>query len=246
MRRSTLLAASTVLALTTILPTAGPASAGPANDRPADVEVLRLACAASTTDSGPVVHCEWSAPQSPAAAGVKLLRLDPAVDDHRGVVYRSGDLSQTEFTDAKVRAGQRYAYVVVAVNADGRLVARSRAERVGVPGATDVEVLRLRCALGPAAEAVGCEWSAPTSPRAEVVTLWRSVDGEVREVVERFRPSGPYAYRDRVPPAAERIVYAVVVTDRSGEIVGRSRPEAVRIPDADVRPSDRTRELAAP
>jgi hypothetical protein len=241
-----MLTATAVLALTAILPTAGTASAGAERDRTADVEVLRLECQARTTDAGSVVRCEWSEPTSPAAAAVKLFRLDPAVDDHRRVVYRSGNLAQTEFTDTSVRTGHRYAYAVVAVNADGRLVARSRTEWVRVPAASDVEVLRLHCELGDAADVVGCEWSRPTEPRAHVVTLWRSVDGGAREVVERFRPAGPNAYRDRVPPAAEHIVYAIVVTDRAGGIVGRSRPDVVRIPEVDVRPSDRSRELAAP
>jgi hypothetical protein len=229
MRRLTVLTASAVMAMVAITPSSA-ASAS-------EVEALRLDCRAQTTDSEPVVRCAWSEPRTSAATGVKLFRLDPAVDDQRQVVYRSGDLSQTGFTDTHVRAGHRYVYAVVAFNSDGRVVARSRAEWVRVPTTPDVEVLRLQCELGPARAAIGCEWSRPETRDAAVVTLWRSVDGGEREIVERFRPSGPTAYRDRVPAAAERIVYAVIATDRAGDIVARSRAEAVRIPEIDAAPS---------
>lgn len=238
MRRLTVLTASAVMAMVAITPSST-ASAS-------EVEALRLDCQPQTTDSGPAVRCAWSEPRTPAAAGVKLYRLDPAVDDQRQVVYRSADLSQTRFTDTHVRAGHRYVYAVVAFTSDGRVVARSRAEWVRVPKAPDMEVLRLQCEVGPAGAAVGCEWSRPETRDAAVVTLWRSIDGGEREIVERFRPSGPSAYRDRVPAAAQHIVYAVIATDRAGDVVARSRAEAVRIPGIDSSRPIVTPERAAP
>lgn len=230
MRPITLLSAGAI-ALTALVPTT--VSAG---DRATDhhLEALRLECAARVTDAGPAVRCEWSEPTAPSAVAVKLFRLDLAFDDHRRVVYRSGELGITGFTDTEVRTGHRYAYAVVAYGEDGRVVARSRAEWVRVPSAHDVEVLRLHCSLGPAREAVGCEWSRPESQDAYVVSLWRSVDGGQRELVERFRPSGPNAYRDPVPGDATTITYAVIVAGEDGSIVARSRLESVRIPTIDV------------
>lgn len=205
------------------------------------VEALRLRCAARTTDvatdtgsAAAAVHCEWSAPTSPHAAVVRVLRLDPSVDDHRRVVFRTPDLALTTFTDTKVRRGHRYAYVVQALSPTGRVVGQSATVWVRVPRGTDVEVLRLDCRLGPAGEAIGCEWSRPRHPDAAVVTLWRSVDGGPREVVGRFRPSGPNAYRDPVPGGASKVTYAVVATTSADRIVARSRPETIRLPDRAV------------
>lgn len=206
---------------------AAPAAAGAAPP----VEVLRLECAARVTDQAAVVRCEWSVPDSAEAAGLRLWRYDPAVDRVRQVVYRSDHLDDTAFVDTAVRRGHRYTYVIQALTEDGRVVARSRAETVGVPDRREVEVLRLACAVGAAGDAVGCEWSPPGSPDAEIVELWRSVNGGVRELVERFRPTGPSAYRDPVPDGADRITYAVLARDFDGAIVARSRPERVRIPD---------------
>lgn len=245
MRRITLVSAALAAAL--IVP-AGAATAGrDADDRPVrdaaidrahDIERLRLHCAARITDratdkstsGAAVVGCEWSAPTSTRAAGVRLWRLDPAVDDHRRVVFRTGDLEVTTFTDTKVRRGHVYAYAVQALSSSGRVVGQSEVVRVHVPGDTDVEVLRLQCRLGPAREAIGCRWSRPEHREAAVVTLWRSVDGGPREIVERFRPDGPNTYRDPVPAGASRVTYAVIATSSSDRIVARSRPETVRIP----------------
>lgn len=208
----------------------------PERDRPHDLERLRLACAPRITDAGAAVGCEWSAPTSPRAAGVRLLRLGPT-DDHRRVVFRTADLHVTSFTDGPLRPG-RYAYAVQAVSSNGTIVGRSETVRVLVPEPHGVEVLRLACHLGPAHEAIGCEWSRPTSRDADVITLWRSVDGGPREVVERFRPSGPNAYRDPVPQGASKVTYAVIATSPDDRIVARSRAETVRLPDDRVRPTD--------
>lgn len=202
------------------------------------LEPMRLGCEVRSTDEGSVVGCKWSEPGSPRVASVRLFRLDPNVDPHRMVVYRSEDLTQTAFTDSKVRAGHRYAYAVQTYDANGRVVGRSRAEWVRIPPIDDpaVEVLKLACALGDSGEWVGCEWSRPVRTDASVVSLWRSVDSGDRELVEQFRPEGPSVYRDAVPAGAGSITYAVVATTESDRVVARSRPVTVRIPQTDVRP----------
>ena len=76
------------------------------------------------------------------------------------------------------------------------------------------------------------------SAHAAVVSLWRSVDGGARELVEQFRPEGPAAYRDAVPAGARSVTYAVVATTDSDRVVARSRSVTVRIPQNHVRPVD--------
>ncbi|MDJ0768788.1 MAG: hypothetical protein QNJ12_08340 [Ilumatobacter sp.] len=245
MRRSILTVVASAAAFTMVLPMS--VQAGDADrrsdgvsDRRSGLEALRLECAVRTTDAGPAVRCEWSMPQAPAASWVRLVRLDPDTDRHRQVVFRTADLTETGYLDAEVRAGHRYVYAVQALSEAGRVVGQSRPERVRVTA--DVEVLRLRCRLGPAREAIGCEWSRPQSRDAFVVSLWRSVDGGPRELVERFRPSGPNAYRDPVPAGASKVTYAVIATTETDRIVARSRPETVRIPRPDAA---RDREVLA-
>ena len=100
-------------------------------------------------------------------------------------------------------------------------------------------MIDLGCALAVGAESVHCRWTAPTVAGAETTALWRSVDGHGRELVASFPADGQTAYRDPVPPGASRLVYALIVTNADGRIVGRSRPEKVAIPPD--RPTSDTR-----
>ncbi len=204
------------------------------------LEPIRLKCEVRSTDTGSVVACEWSEPTSNQAVAVRLFRHDPAVDPHRMVVYRSENLAETHFTDTEVREGHRYAYAVQAYDANGRVVGRSRAEWVSIPHVSDhaVEVLELVCGLGDFGGWIGCEWSQPVSRDAAVVSLWRSVDGGEREVVQQFRPKGPNAYRDSVPVGAHHVSYVVIVTSGTDRVVGRSRAVTVRVPQIDAGPVD--------
>ena len=145
-----------------------------------------------------------------------------------------------EFTDAAVRPGHVYRYALQLLGEHGRIVGRSRVETVRVPGTPPgLEAIGLECELAVGGEQVGCRWSAPTSALAATVALWRSVDGQGRELVASFRAGGQTAYRDPVPPGASRLVYALTVTNAEGRIVGRSRPEHVAIPPD--RPTPDTR-----
>jgi hypothetical protein len=207
-----------------------------------DVEPIELDCAVRTTDARAAVHCEWSQPTWRMAHAVRLYRFDPATDPHRQVVFRTGELERTSFTDTQVRSGHGYAYAVVVVDEHGRSVGRSRTEWVRVPGDDgdrDVEVLRLECALGSAHEVIGCQWSRPRSRDAAVVSLWRTVDDGPRVLVETFRPTGPSGYRDPVPAGAAEVTYLVTASAESDRVVARSRPETVRIPVITDRPTVR-------
>jgi hypothetical protein len=224
------------------------ATSGASND---GFQVVRLECAvrpadtADTADTAqPVVHCRWSEPHVPPAAVVRLWRLvDPGSGQSREVVYRSEDLTVQHFTDDAVRRGHVYLYAVQLLGENGRIVGRSRVEVVRIPPARPgLEAIELGCALADEGAHAHCRWSAPTADSAETVALWRSVDGQGRELVASFPADGQTAYRDPVPAGASRLVYAVIVTDVDGRIVGRSRPETVAIPPdrptPDTRPPD--------
>lgn len=125
----------------------------------------------------------------------------------------------------------------VALIAPGASTVAADREAAPSPVADRIEVLRLDCRVAdgqpsPAATRVrvGCEWTTPTTAR--VLTLWRSVDGGPRERVASFAHRIPSSYRDVVPASTSRVVYAVIGTDGDGDIVARSRPDGVAIPDA--------------
>jgi hypothetical protein len=198
------------------------------------LEPLRLNCEVRLSDDIAGTQCAWSAPTSDAAAGVRLMRAAIGIDQGRQVVFRTTDLSVTEYVDTPIRTGVRYAYAVIAVNDVGRIVGRSRAVVTGVPAdeLPTVEPLRLHCRAGFSELAqrnrVGCEWTLPDSP-ARTLTLWRSVDHSVRERVALFSPPFAASYLDVVPAGSTIVEYTVLATDGQGEIVARSRAKQVDI-----------------
>ena len=215
---------------------------GSSTRRTAHVEVMRLNCTAHDGDVA-AIRCRWSVPDD--AAGTRLLRVALGSGTGRVTVHRTDDPSANTYVDTPVRRGVRYLYAVRAIDAAGRLVGASRPAIAGVPVPDDppaVEVLRLKCAAT-GADTVRCGWNAPIAP-AGVLTLWRSVDGGVRERVASFRPPFATSYGDQVPAASSRAVYTVIATDGAGEIVARSRADGVTFSDVeppavDVGPTDR-------
>jgi hypothetical protein len=108
-------------------------------------EVLRLSCRARIVDTAPtlstdraavdapgrpVVGCEWSPTHLRRAAGYHVYRS--ADGGGRELIARTG-LDRTSMVDDNVAFGHRYAYVVVAVDADGKMLSRSRVARVDIP-----------------------------------------------------------------------------------------------------------------
>lgn len=96
------------------------------------------------------------------------------------------------------------------------------------------EVLRIECAA-PAAVAghrvhIGCSWTLPTEAPVRQLTLWRSVDGGVRERVATFGWPFENSYRDVVPAGTQRVAYAIIGTNGVGRLVARSRADVVRLP----------------
>jgi len=235
------------LTASTVAGTSVSARSGASSD---EFQVVRLECAVraagtadtvDAVDAQPVVHCRWSEPIVPPASAVRLWRLvDPGSGHAREIVYRSDDLTVQAFTDDAVRRGHVYMYAVQLLGESGRIVGRSRVEVVRIPTARPaLEAIELGCELADEGAHVHCRWTAPAAAAAETAALWRSVDGQGRELVASFPADGQTAYRDPVPPGASRLVYALIVTDADGRIVGRSRPETVAIPP--TRPTPETR-----
>ncbi|MFK7919184.1 MAG: hypothetical protein AB8G14_14000 [Ilumatobacter sp.] len=189
------------------------------------VDVLQLGCEGRVRDDVAAIGCRWTVPDG--AVGVRLVRLAVGSGEARQVIHRTSDPWSNTFVDTEIRRGVRYLYVVQAIDAAGGIVATSRPAVAGVAPnpSPDVEVLRLDCsATGEVA--VRCRWTVPIEP-ARTLTLWRSVDGAAREVVESFAAPFPTSYGDLVPTSTTRAIYAVIATDSSGEIVARSRADGV-------------------
>jgi hypothetical protein len=109
-------------------------------DRPVDVEPLRLECRGGMTDERAVIGCRWSASQSERFAGYRLMRKGP--DGMREIVFRTDDRGATQFAEHDVRPGVTYAYKVVAVGTDEKVVGESRVAEASVgpvaaPASTD-------------------------------------------------------------------------------------------------------------
>ena len=83
-------------------------------------------------------------------------------------------------------------------------------------------------------------WTSGHSSATDKAThyeLWRVVNRGHRELVGEYRPH-VFAARDDVPEDAAVVKYAVLAFDADGEIVGRSRPTAIRFPVVSDRVTD--------
>ncbi|MDW3217713.1 MAG: hypothetical protein R8F63_03785 [Acidimicrobiales bacterium] len=104
------------------------------------VEPMRLTCEPHRTDTATdvvadrppsfAVGCNWSEITNDAAVGYVVFK---AVDGGERSVFARVGLDVTSIRDDDVVAGHRYTYVVTAVDGEGHVVGRSRAETVGVP-----------------------------------------------------------------------------------------------------------------
>jgi hypothetical protein len=200
----------------------------------APLDALSLSCEGRDRDVASV-RCRWTVPAD--AAGVRVVRVTLGSGEGRIVVHRTDDPSMNTFVDAPVRRGVRYMYAVRAVDSSGDLIAASRPVVAGVRPADDgIEALRLDCnATG--STVVRCRWTNPeTADRT--LTLWRSVDGTVRERVASFDHRFATSYGDTVLANTSSVVYAVIATDGSGEIVARSRADLVQMPSNEVSASE--------
>ncbi len=103
-------------------------TAGVAPPEP-EIEALDLKCEAieAAESDGQGANCRWSATSTRTAVGYQLWR---AVDrDARELVWRGG-LDTNHYADRLPASAQLVSYAVLAVDADGEIVARSRAVQV--------------------------------------------------------------------------------------------------------------------
>ena len=195
----------------------------------------------------PKAVCAWTETEHPDAAGYKLIRRAAG---ERSVVFRTGDLSTTTFTDTNVEFNTRYRYRVVVVDENGRRLQRSRWNRAFVLS-PDTERLHLDCVATDTDRAetdpaetdraetdkaptkpVLCEWEPAESKAAVEYQLWRRVRGHHRELVVTTGLD-VLSHVDDVPADTGKVIYAVLALDADGEIVGRSAISKVRWPVTD-------------
>jgi hypothetical protein len=102
----------------------------------ARVEPLRLSCAGSSEGGQPTITCRWSQPES---RGVAQSRLWRERDGAKRVLATVG-ADATQYVDRTVERGGSYQYLVEALDAEGRVVARSAAVRTVCCGAAPARV----------------------------------------------------------------------------------------------------------
>lgn len=102
-------------------PTERPADKPAATASPAPVKpaALRLACGAATEGDRKGIACRWSMSEHPSFATYRLWRAE---GDRKAIIFRTADRQRTHYFDTAVRAGQKYAYKVEAVDSGGRVV----------------------------------------------------------------------------------------------------------------------------
>jgi len=208
---------------------------GASVDEPQSIDVveqgrehLRLACEGVDGDRGTGVLCGWTQSSHPRFAGYRLLRSD---GDQRVTVLETRDRSKTRFLDEKVRRGVRYTYAVQVVDAHGVVIGAGGPSTSGLRPIPDEE-LRFDCSLTSDGDhrGVACKWEEATHPEARGYVLFRSVDQGPREELFRTGVDGPNRYFDRDVSAGHGYLYAVVLLDLEGEVIGGGGPVAVSLP----------------
>jgi hypothetical protein len=202
--------------------------------------VLKLACDIVRADAAaPAVSCWWTAPPSRAALDAanpadytfRLGRVGGG--EGRTIVYEG---TGTTHVDATVEPGTKFGYLVQAVNANGRTVARSRMVRVAVPDPAP-DHLRLGCSAEERAAAdntarrpvVACTWSAPDGKHLAGFRLFRLDLNEKgwRQVVYRGEDT---SFVDEKVRPGHRYTYLVQALDHREHIIGTSDVVDVEVP----------------
>lgn len=195
-----------------------------------DVEKLRLRCRSRlTTDGTPGVYCRWSVPTSEDAAVVALQRNG---GDGWATIHETDELDARRHLDTTGEPGSRYRFRVVALDADGERVARSRIARATVLD-PQFDFLRLSCvAIDLDNPTASCEWTA--SDEATSYELWRIVNRDSRELVGTFGSDELGAIDDQLGEDTALVRYAVLGKNDADELVARSKVRRVRFPVAET------------
>lgn len=247
----------------------GPLDARPALDRPIDrpdvPNEIKARCVGSVRDTGEgSVECNWTAREDLDVAGWQLWKIMVRPEHGERALVAELRPEVTTFVDTDVEVPAHYLYAVLAIDADGEIIARSAVAPASLnkPPGHD-EGLRLKCRpVGPhdrpsvdtsladivPADAkpidvappnfepsIGCEWSPAQVDTAVGYVLWRQVDGGERVTIAR---TGLDLTRfvDTDVASGHRYVYVATAVDAAGEVVARSHAEHVGIPGPRPRP----------
>lgn len=185
---------------------------------------IKLHCRGSIADS-PVVGCSWRAPDDAGIASFQLWNLQTApTEGVRNLVAELG-ADASSYVDGAVTAPASYLYVVLGLDAEGEIVARSRVDRARL-GDPSIERLRLTCdGVEGDTPAVTCGWTAPEDAAVASYVLYRNSKGEDRAVIATLGADST-GFTDTTVECGVRYRYKLVGLNADGEIVAKSRRDA--------------------
>ena len=192
---------------------------------------VKLRCDGEVHETRPAVDCSWRSGRDVAVRAWQVWKLQvwPRVGERSLVAEVGPDVTSVRDQDVDVPAG--YVYVVLGLDNDGDIIARSRS--VGVRLADHrLEILDLDCegVVSPEGSAVGCAWSAVQSERAVNYEIYRAADDQPRQKIDTVG-LGSTTYRDTRTEPGVRYQYSVVAVDADGELVAIARPVVAGLPD---------------
>ncbi|MEM7142442.1 MAG: hypothetical protein AAF548_15570 [Actinomycetota bacterium] len=193
------------------------------------------------------VHCEWRSEAEVRSWQLWNAQIRPERGARALVAELGADVAS--YTDAEVEVPGKYVYVVLGLDGEGEVIARSRVEVVKLRHReADIARIGLRCkAHRTDVEdeiAVGCNWSDVRSDTAVGYVVSKAVDGGEPAVIARTGLDVTDVRDDDVEKG-RRYAYVVVAVDGDGEVVGRSRIETVGVKGRDGerdRPVDAVRD----
>ncbi len=209
---------------------------------------VKLGCRGHVENGEGAVGCHWRSIDDRAVASWQLRNLQ--VRPEAGVRNLVAELGPDAegYRDTNVVVPAAYVYAVLALDADGEIIGRSRVaaavlhERtphleplhLGCAGhRTEVDRAELDAVVPDLAVWVTCEWRPATSDTAAGYVVWRNVDGGEREAIARTGLDQTAIRDDDVSPG-HRYRYVIQAVDADGNTVGRSRMVMVAF-----RPYDR-------
>ena len=213
---------------------------------------VALRCTGRFADRGPVVGCAWRAREGVEVAQWQLWRLQ--IRPERGGRELVAELGSdvTAYDDHDVSSPAVYLYVVLGLDRDGGIVARSRpdvarlVERPHVAihlachlrrSVTDQPVVTaVSDAVEPGFEpSIVCRWEAKDRAGIRGYVVHRSVDGGERSTIAEVG-ADTTSIVDHEVRFGHRYSYVVTALNHEGQVVGRSRVVTIGVP---VRPHDR-------
>ena len=233
--------AASLLVPSTALAAAGAPSTGGTDPvatttTPASLPAIKLDCTLTVLNPlGPAklhrgIVCRWVAPEGVSVKAYRLWRTVDGPKGHRHLIATVPADGALRHVDKRIARGHNYAYVVVAIGADGSRVAVSK--RVTVHVGRPAQALHMGCkivAVG-GQDAVSCRWSATSRPAAIAYVLIRSVDGAPRQAIYRTSLSGWRHFVDTDVKPGQKVRYAVLAVAAGGRVVGHAGPVMILVP----------------